>query len=34
MRCIAPSAINLLAPQNCDTIRTTLLANPEAWSGL
>jgi hypothetical protein len=25
----APSAINLLAPQNCDTIRTTLLANPD-----
>jgi hypothetical protein len=25
----APSAINLLAPQNCDTIRTTILANPD-----
>src|SRR5579863_8905725 len=25
----APSAINLLTPQNCDTIRTTLLANPD-----
>jgi hypothetical protein len=25
----APSAINLLAPQNCDTIRTTMLANPD-----
>ena len=25
----APSAINLLAPQNCGTIRTTLLANPD-----
>src|SRR5215813_1950879 len=25
----APSAINLLAPQNCDTIRTALLANPD-----
>jgi hypothetical protein len=24
----APSAINLLAPQNCDTIRTTILADP------
>jgi hypothetical protein len=24
----APSAINLLAPQNCDTIRATVLANP------
>jgi hypothetical protein len=25
----APSAINLLTPQNCDTIRTTILANPD-----
>lgn len=25
----APSAINLLPPQNCDTIRTTILANPD-----
>jgi hypothetical protein len=25
----APSAINLLIPQNCDTIRTTILANPD-----
>jgi hypothetical protein len=25
----APSAINLLAPQNCDTIRTTILASPD-----
>jgi hypothetical protein len=25
----APSAINLLAPQNCDTIRNTILANPD-----
>jgi len=25
----APSAINLLGPQNCDTIRTTILANPD-----
>lgn len=25
----APSAINLLTPQNCDTIRTTVLANPD-----
>ena len=25
----APSAINLLAPQNRDTIRTTILANPD-----
>jgi hypothetical protein len=25
----APSAINLLAPQNCDTIRTTILADPD-----
>lgn len=25
----APSAINLLAPQTCDTIRTTILANPD-----
>lgn len=25
----APTAINLLAPQNCDTIRTTVLANPD-----
>ena len=25
----APSAINLLPPQNCDTIRTTILAKPD-----
>jgi hypothetical protein len=25
----APSAINLLAPQNCDTIRTKILAKPD-----
>lgn len=25
----APSAINLLTPQNCETIRTTILANPD-----
>lgn len=25
----APSAINLLPPQNCDLIRTTILANPD-----
>ena len=25
----APSAINLLAPGNCDTIRTTVLASPD-----
>jgi hypothetical protein len=25
----APSAVNLLAPQNCETIRTTVLANPD-----
>jgi hypothetical protein len=25
----APSAINLLAPQNCDSIRTAILANPD-----
>lgn len=25
----APSAINLLAPQNCDSIRTTILDNPD-----
>ncbi len=25
----APSAINLLAPQNCDSIRATILANPD-----
>jgi hypothetical protein len=25
----APSAINLLAPQNCDTLRTTILAKPD-----
>jgi len=30
----APSAINLLAPQNCDTIRTTCWLTQMAWSGL